>query len=136
MPIHNMSFDDGVFFARQVGYVDQVDGRMWGSALKKWSKTSDTPIVAIVDMQDVERLCPTLVKAFSNVLASGNIVGIAVITSDLMTSRNDRVLSKLDNLDGVRVFSAVGDGYTFARMRLNPSIGYGSGAAVYAFAAI
>lgn len=34
MPIHNMNFESGVFFTRAVGYVDDVDVRLWATSLK------------------------------------------------------------------------------------------------------
>ncbi len=124
MPIHNMNYEAGVFFTKQVGYVDDVDIRMWHNALNKYAKNSDSPVMAIIDMREIDRLCPTSTKVLTNALALPNVVGIAIITSDLMCSRNARVFGTLDALKGVRIFATSTDAYTFAQSRLSPTVGY------------
>lgn len=124
MPIHNMNFENNVFFARQVGYVDDVDARMWSNALKNYAANTDSDVVAVVDMCEVERLVPTVVKVFQSILKQGNLRGVAIVAGNLMNSRNARVLSKLTELSGVSVFSSQDEAYAFANTRLNPSFGY------------
>ncbi len=133
MPIHNMNFEGGVFFAKQVGYVDDVDARMWMSALKKYANASHSPIVALVDMREVDRLCPTVLRIFTAIQDMGNVIGIALIASEQMNSRNAQVMSKLSVMGGLRVFSTLDEGRSFARMRLNPTVGGYSSAAVLRF---
>ena len=134
MPIHNMNFEGGVFFAKQVGYVDDVDARMWMSALKKYSSASHSPVVALVDMREVDRLCPTVLRIFGALQDMGNVLGVALTASEQMNSRNAQVMSKLSIMGGLRVFSTIDEGRTFARMRLNPTVGGYSSAAVHRFA--
>lgn len=124
MPIHNMNYDSGIFFAKQVGYVDHVDIRMWHNALNKYASASDTSTVAVIDMRQIDRLCPTVTKIFTTALAIPNVVGIALIVSDAMYSRNDRVFKSLSELSGIRIFSNLDEGQTFAHTILKPSIGY------------
>lgn len=129
-----MNFEGGVFFAKQVGYVDDVDARMWMNALKKYASGSDSPIVALVDMREVDRLCPTVLRVFSSLQSMDNLMGVALIASEQMNSRNAQVMSKLSAINGVRVFSTIDEGRSFARMRLNPTVGGYSTAATFAFA--
>lgn len=123
MPIHKMSLDDGVFFAKQVGYIDHVDARMWANALKNHAKTSDSPIMAVVDMTEVDRLCPTAIKEFTSSLQAVNILGVLLVTGDSMASRNSRVLGKLNELNGVRVFPTLDEARRFANTRVRPTVG-------------
>ncbi len=80
VPIHKMSFDDGMFFARQVGYIDYVDARMWANALGNHAENSGEPIMAVVDMLEVDRLCPTVIEVFETVLDKANVLGIVLVT--------------------------------------------------------
>lgn len=134
MPIHNMNFEDGVFFAKQVGYVDDVDARMWMNAFKKYANANTSPIVALVDMREVDRLCPTVLRVFNALQGMDNVMGVALIASEQMNSRNAQVMSKLSAVPSLRVFSTLDEGHSFARMRLNPSVGGYSMAGTYAFA--
>lgn len=131
MPIHNMNFEGGIFFTKQVGYVDDVDGRMWMNALKKYSNASLSPVVALVDMREVDRLCPTVLRVFSALKDMGNVMGVAIIASEQMNSRNAQVMSKLSMMGGLRVFATMDEARSFARMRLNPTVGGYSSATVH-----
>jgi len=123
MPIHTMHHQNGVFFAKQVGYVDHVDARMWANALNTYAQASDFPIVAVIDMTEVDRLCPTTVKTFAQALESRNVLNIALIAGDLMASRNAKVLGKLADVDRLRIFSSRDAAQRFANERLQPSFG-------------
>lgn len=136
MPIHKMNLDDGVFFAKQVGYIDHVDARMWANALKNHARNSDIPIMAVVDMTEVDRLCPTAIKEFSASLQAGNVLGVLLVTGDSMASRNARVLSKLDELNGVRVFPTLDEARRFASTRVRPTVGAYVARSVMSYAAI
>lgn len=123
MPIHTMQNRDGVFFAKQVGYVDRVDARMWANALQTYATASDFPIVALVDMSEVDRLCPTTIKIFSNVLAAYNVQGVMLVAGDHLVSRNANVINKLAEIPGLRIFPNLRDALHFAQSRLQPNFG-------------
>lgn len=120
MPIHSMNYESGVFYSKQVGYVDNVDARMWHSALRKHVKTHEAPMMAVVDMQQIDRLCPTVVQVFSAALALPDMLGIVIVSDQAMGSRNERVMSKLSALSGVRVFSSMDSAMAYVRTQLNP----------------
>jgi len=122
MPIHRMSFDDGVFFAKQVGYVDHVDVRMWANALRHRAQNNDMPIMAVIDILDADRLCPTMITTFQVALEAANVLGIALVAGDPMTPRDSQILGQLKTSRHVRVFSSLDKAMNFARSRLHPSI--------------
>jgi hypothetical protein len=122
MPIDQMSFDEGVFFSKQVGYVDHVDARRWAKALVNYAQNSDGSTIAVIDMLSVDRLCPTVVEVCEMALDQGNVLGIVVVTNLSMTPRNARVLEKLKALQGVRMFSTVEKALNYAQLQLHPTI--------------
>ena len=135
MPIHRMALEDHVFVTRQVGYVDHVDNRMWSNALSNYANSSDSPLMALLDVTDVDRLCPTILKVVNSIITNGNVLGIAIVTGDLMASRNANILSKLSQLPNVRVFSTYEDALRFADGYLHPTIGnYGNSTMFVAWA--
>ncbi|GAB4326604.1 MAG: hypothetical protein Kow00117_13860 [Phototrophicales bacterium] len=134
MPIHNMHFESGVFFTRAVGYVDDVDLRLWATSLKHHTKKSDSPVVALVDLREADRLSPTMLKILVSTLQSGNVLAIGLITSDTMNSRNASIISKIGALQGLRMFTNIDDGYVFARQQLQPSAGFYPAQSAFAYA--
>jgi anti-anti-sigma regulatory factor len=122
MPIHAMSFDEGVFFTKQVGYIDHVDASTWVDALSTCAQKSEGPVIAVVEMLEVDRISPTITDVCAIVLDNTNVLGIAVVTSVSMTPRNAPVLDELKALAGVRLFSTEDKALSYARAQLHPSI--------------
>jgi hypothetical protein len=129
MAIHKMNFADEVFFAKQVDYVDNVDAKMWVSALGKYAKNSASPIMAVVDASEVNRFCPTVVKLFAEALNLPNVRGIAIVTGDLMASQKARVVGSLSEIENIRIFSTTEDAQRFAQSRLHAPVGRRVGSA-------
>ncbi|GAB4522562.1 MAG: hypothetical protein OHK0046_35250 [Anaerolineae bacterium] len=123
MPIHKMTLEDGIFFSKQVGYIDNVDIRMWANALTNYANSSDRPIMALVDLIEVERLCPSILKVLGKVLLTADLFGVVMVVSDQMASRNASVLGKLSELDNVRIFDNLEEAQRFVKAQLNPTFG-------------
>lgn len=134
MPIHNMNFESGVFFTRAVGYVDDVDVRLWATSLRNHIKKSDGPVVAIMDLRETDRLCPTTLKILTSSLQADGVLAVGIITSDSMNSRNASLMSKIGGLPRIRMFMDMDDGYVFARSQLQPTVGFYSAHSAMAFA--
>lgn len=118
-----MQHNEGVFYAQTVGYVDNVDGRMWASALKQRVRSAGAPVVAVLDLTDADRLCSTLPRVFVDVLKDDQIAGIALVVTGALASQQARVLDKLVALEGVRVFTGLDMANSYARDLLNPGFG-------------
>jgi len=138
MPINTMNFKDGVFYAEPVGYFDNVDGRMWANALKNYATKHPAPIVAIVDIHHVDRMCSTLAKILSTISQHENVLAIAITTGETMSSRHDRILQKLTDISNLRVFTRLSDAEHYVMSQMNPMFGaYTSQSVmVYQFASV
>lgn len=123
MPIHTMNFENGVFYAKQVGYFDSVDVTMWANALSNHAKRSGMSIMVIMDVTQVDRMCPTMTKAIKKAAGNGELLGVAIIASEMMASRNERVMSKLGALENVRLFNSMESARVFIGNQVNPSFG-------------
>lgn len=136
MPIHKMSFEDGVFFTKLVGYANHIDARRWFKALDACNMNNDAAIVAVVDMLDVDRISPTLADLCEIALADQNILNIAIIINNTMTVHNPQIIETLKSLSGVHFFSSSQMAMTFARSQVCPTIFPYSGQTMMNLAAV
>jgi hypothetical protein len=118
-----MQFEDGVFSARPVGYFDNMDMRMWVNTLNKYAGKYHGPVVAVMDIREVDRMCPTILKLLAGVMTTDNLNGVAVVAGNLMASQNARVLGKISELKGVRVFSSMDDAQRYVTKHMNYNVG-------------
>jgi hypothetical protein len=129
-----MSLEGEVFFTRAVGYMDNLDGKMWANALHNHAETRLLPIAAIIDMVEVNRLCPTVTKTINEIIKTASIRAVGIVISDSMISQNARMIDKLGEIPGVRIFATYEDAERFASARLSaPAPARGGMATVSAF---
>ena len=82
MPIQEMSFDDGIFFSQAVGYFDHVDVRRWAKTVNTYAQEHVVPIIAVIDIREVDQFCPTIVDAVTLACSQANLVSIVVVAGD------------------------------------------------------
>lgn len=129
MPIHRMQVEDGIFVAKTVGYLDNMDARTWANALRKNDTSS-----AIVDMTEVNRICPTVPKMFAEANRLPNLRTIAVIVNPNMSSQNQRIVALLTEQPHVRVFTNADDARMHAQFYASKSAHGGAGVAAATYA--
>lgn len=117
-----MVFEEGLFYCQMTGYVDAVDVRLWFNGLTTHVQRSEVPIIAVVDVSDAERVCPTMAERCESVRDRGNLLNIVVVTGDTRVSRNAQVFSRLEALPRVRLFAVLEKAMRFARGQLSPGI--------------
>jgi hypothetical protein len=101
MPIHKMVLEDGVFYAKQVGYVDNVDGRMWASTLANHAKRAALPLIALIDITEVHRFCPTVVNLISSAVATPNVNAVIIVTGTSLNSQVVKIIDKIGRHSGL-----------------------------------
>jgi hypothetical protein len=95
---------------------------MWANALRNQARGGQ-PLVAVVDIVEVNRICPTILKTVADVTRLANFNGLAVVIDPSRCSQLTRVLDKLGELPDVRVFFSHEDAQRYARSRLNRALG-------------
>lgn len=121
MPIHRMYLEADVFVAKTVGYLDNLDAKMWANALRNHADTSVHPLNAVVDMVEVSRLCPTVIKILSELIKTQSTDKIGIVISESMASQNARVIDKLGEINGIRIFATYEDAYRFVQFSGAPA---------------
>jgi hypothetical protein len=109
MPIHKMHFEDGVFASKSVGYLDNVDARMWANALRTHADNSPFPITAVLDVLEVNRICPTVTQILTTALTNPNVRMVVLATGGSISAQKARVIDQLSQIPGLRVASELGD---------------------------
>ena len=78
MPIVDMQFEDGVFYAGQVGYVSAEDARDWVQALSLHAQHSPDPISVLIDASQATTICNDARKLFAQASGTPNVKVAAV----------------------------------------------------------
>lgn len=113
-----MNHSGGIFYAKPVGYFDNIDGKMWSNAVKKYANDNYASVGLVIDMTEVDRVCPTLVKVFAEIAKLDNMTASAIVIDPNMYSRNSRVIDKIAQYRNVQVFHTMLDAEDFVDSRL------------------
>ncbi|MBC8170442.1 MAG: hypothetical protein H7X77_02175, partial [Anaerolineae bacterium] len=82
----------------------------------------------------VNRLCPTVTKTINEIIKASSIRAVGIVISDSMVSQNARMIDKLGEIPGVRIFATYEDAERFTAARLSaPAPARGGMATVNAF---
>ena len=84
MPIIDMRFENGMFFAREVGDIDVQDAQEWAARLRSAAESYSSPIVALVDAMDVEFVHAEARDVFVRASHTPNVRVIAVAVASVL----------------------------------------------------
>ncbi len=84
MPVTRMRFENGVFYAREVGDILADDAREWATGLRQAAESCPSPIVALVDAMDIGFVHPEARNIFAEASHTLNVRVIAVAVSSIL----------------------------------------------------
>ena len=85
MPIDDYSFQDRIFFAREVGVITVQDAQEWADKLAAHAQNSEQPIVALVDALKAGLITIAVSDLFSKASFTPNLLAVVVATSPRVT---------------------------------------------------
>ncbi len=91
MPVCDISFENSVFFSREVGYVDANDAKTWAEALLRYAKASDVPIISLVDARQATSISTEARRIFALAAETPNVRIAAVATNTLLVTQQSRM---------------------------------------------
>lgn len=91
MSICDISFENGVYFSREVGHVDASDAKTWTETLLRYARASDTPIVILVDALEATFISTEARRIFALAAETPNVRIAAVATNNLLTTQQSRM---------------------------------------------
>jgi hypothetical protein len=92
VPIRDMRFEGGIFYAKQTGLIDEGDARSWVEALQWHASNSLTPIVALVDAREVEFVSHNASHVFVEGSSTPNVKAAVVVTRTTTTTVKARTI--------------------------------------------
>lgn len=118
MPITDIQFDNGVFFAREVDYITEDDAHNWARALGHYAAVSPKPIVALVDAREVTAISNDARRVFAMASEISNVRVAVVIVNPgnrlaTQQSRITALLSTVRKTHDTYFFESVTDAEEF-----------------------
>jgi hypothetical protein len=97
MPIVDMHFEDGVFRAREVDYIDEDDARAWAHRLAECAASSSTPIVVFIDALEVTAISHDARRLFALASETPNVrvAAVAVNQANRLATQQSRITALL-----------------------------------------
>lgn len=114
MPITDMYFRDGIFFAREHGRIEKADARMWARQLNFYASHSPVPIVAFVDALDVAYISNDARKIFVRASHTPNLKLSVVAASHVISAQTARIIGLMAEENHTHIFRTLGEAYAFA----------------------
>ncbi|NWG16154.1 MAG: hypothetical protein HXY41_05920 [Chloroflexi bacterium] len=117
MPIRDIRFENGVFFAREIGKIERADAETWTEALRRCAQSSPTPVVVLVDAREMTIISPDASKVFNKAAEIENVrVAAIATTTPLATvmSRTVAMMSRVGQTHETHVFNSFEEAERFA----------------------
>lgn len=81
MPIIDLQFENGIFFAREVDYITGDDAHNWARALGHYAAAYAIPIVALVDAREVTAISNDARRVFAMASETANVRAAVVVVN-------------------------------------------------------
>jgi hypothetical protein len=119
MPILDVQFENGIFFAREVDYITEDDAHNWARALGHYAAASSKPIVALIDAREVTAISNDARRVFAMASETSNVAVAAVVVNQVnrlatQQSRITALLSAVRKTHDTYFFESLAEAEEFA----------------------
>jgi hypothetical protein len=114
MPIHDMHFANGIFFAREVGHINRADAELWLQQVRRYTAESPTPIVALIDAREVTHVAVQARRLFVIASKLPNFRVTAIAAKSVGNMQTSRIIGMMAERDHTHVFETFEEAYHFA----------------------
>ncbi len=119
MPIEDYSFQDRIFFAREVGVIAEEDAEAWAQQLTEHARQSDLPIVALVDALKAGLITIAVSDIFSQASFTPNLLAVVVATGPRVTIVA-HTIGMLGKPGHTKVFPTMAEARDYAESLVHP----------------
>lgn len=98
MPVVDIWFENGIFFAREVGVVNSDDARLWTESLYHYARSSRQPIVIVVDALQATTITAEARRIFARASETPNVRIAAIATGTLRVTQQSRITALLSTV--------------------------------------
>jgi hypothetical protein len=115
MPISNIRFENGIFYCKETGRVEESDARLWAEKACEFASQSQRPIVALVDATEAKYITAAARKIFArSTTIPGLHVGV-VATGNFLVQQNAHLITLMSPDRHTHVFASLAEAEQFAR---------------------
>ena len=118
MPITDVQFDNGIFFAREVDYITGDDAHNWARVLGHYAANSPMPIVAMVDAREVTAISNDARRVFAMASETSNVRAAVVVVNQI-----NRLATQQSRITALRPSKGGEALYAFAASRKRGGMG-------------
>ncbi len=119
MPITDMWFEGGFFFAKEMGRIDKDDAKAWAQRADELAAANAEPIAAVVDALEVTYVTAEARQIFVRASKIPNLAFAVVATRDVITTQTANIIGMMAQREHTYVFGSLEDAWDFARRNLN-----------------
>jgi hypothetical protein len=117
MAIRDIRFEQGIFFAREIGKIEKADAEQWTEALRRCAASSPVPVVVLVDAREMTLISPEASRVFNKAAEIPNVrVAVVATSKPLATvmSRTVAMMSRVGQTHETHVFNSYEEAERFA----------------------
>lgn len=117
MAIRDIQFEQGIFFAREIGKIEKADAEEWAEALRRCASASPVPVVILVDAREMTLISSDASKVFNKAAEISNVRVAAIATSKPLAtvmSRTVAMMSRVGQSHETHVFNSYEEAERFA----------------------
>jgi hypothetical protein len=117
MPIVDMQFENGIFFAREVGTISRNDAEVWADMLRQFARHSPEPVVILIDATQLGMVTPDAGKVFTRAAETPNVRVAAIAAGAGMAELQSRMISLMSRVGQTHethVFAQLAEAQRFA----------------------
>lgn len=125
MPVVDVHFENGIFFAREVDYITADDAHNWARALAHYATISASPIVALIDAREVTAISSDARRVFAMASETANVQAAVVVVNQInrlaaQQSRITALLSAVRKTHDTHFFESLAEAEEFAGQLASP----------------
>lgn len=114
MPIVDMQFKNGIFYAREFGRIDREDAQAWAQQLAEYASHHPTPIIALVDATEVIHITTDARKIFYKASHIPNFLASVVAAQNIASAQAARVLSLMVDENQTHILPTIEEAHAHA----------------------
>lgn len=118
MPITDLRFSEGIFFAKESEQITGEDALMWMETLRSCAEESPVPVVILIDARELTFITTAAQKIFTKAAETPNVKVAAVATGTPIATQLSRIvalLSRVRQTHDTLVFQTMEEAVQFAR---------------------
>lgn len=124
MPITDLRFERGIFFAKESGQISGEDALLWVEALRACAEENTVPIVILIDACELTFITTAAQKIFTKAAETPNVKVAVVATGNPVATQLSRIvglLSRVRQTHDTHVFQTLDEATQFARAQARES---------------